>query len=150
MNFPGTKYYLDCSSKLLKLLTSFIGGGGEKSRQKIAFRNTFTWKITTLVQVKSYTFNICLLKAIHNIKINRFTFSSQEHKNEGKLKTENLKSHNFSFCSPCVVMTEDFPSFVSLHGDLDPKSYLFLISASASPSIRSAPSMAISSWRSSA
>lgn len=53
----------------------------------ILFRNTFTWKITTLVQVKSYTFNICLLKAIHNIKINHvLLFLHKNTKMKGNLK----------------------------------------------------------------
>lgn len=37
----------------------------KKSDRLWPFRETFTWKITTLIQqVKSYTFNICLLKAM--------------------------------------------------------------------------------------
>lgn len=74
--------------KILGWLSSITG-----KNQEVAFRDIFTWKITTLVQVESYTFNICLLKAIHNIKINHvLLLSSQEHKNdEGELKTEKFK-----------------------------------------------------------
>lgn len=71
-----------CLWKILGLLASFAG-----KNQEVAFRDTFTWKITTLVQVKSYTFNICLLKAIHNIKINHvLLFLHKNTKMKGNLK----------------------------------------------------------------
>lgn len=60
---PKDIYMAESLWKILGLLSSFTG-----KNQEVAFRDTFTWKITTLVQVKAYTFNICLLKATHNIK----------------------------------------------------------------------------------